>query len=133
MLSLGHGLESNPGRRANLRQEHLNESRPGRRLTKIFRVLTNKFTVVRPAWRVNVDLTQGALRELDARAARLNSSRQYVIKTHLGRDLNDESVDRDEGKGERLTKALESPKHWPSALTRSSHVVRAAPDPNQVT
>ena len=31
---------------------------------------TNKFTVVRPVRRVNVDLTQGMLRELDARAAR---------------------------------------------------------------
>jgi hypothetical protein len=30
---------------------------------------TNKFTVVRPVKRVNVDLTQGMLRELDARAA----------------------------------------------------------------
>src|SRR5229473_4716399 len=36
---------------------------------------TNKFTVVRPVHRVNVDLTQGMLRELDARAARLNISR----------------------------------------------------------
>ena len=35
---------------------------------------TNKFTVVRPVRRVNVDLTQGMLRELDARAARLNIS-----------------------------------------------------------
>ncbi len=42
---------------------------------------TNKFTVVRPVRRVNVDLTQGMLRELDARAARLNVSRQAVIKT----------------------------------------------------
>jgi hypothetical protein len=32
---------------------------------------------------VNVDLTQGMLRELDARAARLNVSRQAVIKTLL--------------------------------------------------
>lgn len=44
---------------------------------------TNKFTVVRPVHRVNVDLTQGMLRELDARAARLNISRQAVIKTLL--------------------------------------------------
>jgi hypothetical protein len=35
---------------------------------------TNKFTVVRPVRRVNVDLTQGMLRELDERAARLNVS-----------------------------------------------------------
>jgi hypothetical protein len=49
---------------------------------------TNKFTVVRPVRRVNVDLTHGMLRELDARAARLNISRQAVIKTLLDRSLN---------------------------------------------
>lgn len=49
---------------------------------------TNKFTVVRPVKRVNVDLTQGMLRELDARAARLNVSRQAVIKTLLRRALD---------------------------------------------
>jgi len=48
---------------------------------------SNKFTVVR---RVNVDLTQGMLRDLDERAARLNISRQAVIKTLLGRALNEE-------------------------------------------
>jgi hypothetical protein len=52
---------------------------------------TNKFTVVRPVHRVNVDLTQGMLRELDERAARLNISRQAVIKTLLGRALEQES------------------------------------------
>jgi hypothetical protein len=51
---------------------------------------TNQFTVVRPVRRVNVDLTQGMLRELDARAARLNISRQAVIKTLLARALNEE-------------------------------------------
>jgi hypothetical protein len=51
---------------------------------------TNKFTVVRPVRRVNVDLTQGMLRELDERAARLNVSRQAVIKTLLGRALEEE-------------------------------------------
>jgi hypothetical protein len=51
---------------------------------------TNQFTVVRPIRRVNVDLTQGMLRELDARAARLNVSRQAVIKTLLELALNDE-------------------------------------------
>jgi len=51
---------------------------------------TNKFTVVRPVRRVNVDLNQGMLRELDARAARLNVSRQAVIKTLLGRALEQE-------------------------------------------
>src|SRR5438132_10378804 len=48
---------------------------------------TNKFTVVRPVRRVNVDLTQGMLRELDQRAARLNVSRQAIIKTLLDRAL----------------------------------------------
>jgi hypothetical protein len=42
---------------------------------------TNKFRVVRPTRRVNVDLTQRMLQELDQRAARLNISRQAVIKT----------------------------------------------------
>ena len=51
---------------------------------------TNKFTVVRPVRRVNIDLTQGMLRELDERAARLNISRQAVIKTLLSRALNEE-------------------------------------------
>jgi hypothetical protein len=49
---------------------------------------TNKFTVVRPVHRVNVDLTQGMLRELDAQAARLNVSRQAIIKTLLRQALD---------------------------------------------
>ena len=52
--------------------------------------LSNKFTVVRPVRRVNVDLTQGMLRDLDERAAKLNISRHTVIKTLLGRALNEE-------------------------------------------
>lgn len=48
---------------------------------------TGKFTVVRPIKRVNVDLTEGMLRQLDARAARLNVSRQAVIKTLLAQAL----------------------------------------------
>jgi hypothetical protein len=48
---------------------------------------TNEFTVVRPIQRVNVDFTHGMLRELDARAARLNISRQAVIKTLLGQAM----------------------------------------------
>lgn len=55
---------------------------------------TNTFTVVRPVRRVNVDLTQGMLRDLDARAARLNISRQAVIKTLLGEALNATREDR---------------------------------------
>jgi metal-responsive CopG/Arc/MetJ family transcriptional regulator len=45
--------------------------------------------VVRPVRRVNIDLTQGMLRALDERAARLNISRQAVIKALLGRALNE--------------------------------------------
>ena len=51
---------------------------------------TNKFTVVRPVRRVNVDLTEGMLRALDERAVRLNISRQAVIKTLLARALSEE-------------------------------------------
>ena len=51
---------------------------------------TNKFTVVRPSRRVNVDLTEGLLRELDHRAARLNISRQAVIKTLLYQALSEQ-------------------------------------------
>jgi hypothetical protein len=59
---------------------------------------TNKFTVVRPLHRVNVDLTHGMLRELDERAARLNVSRQAVIKTLLRQALNERSGGRLESK-----------------------------------
>jgi hypothetical protein len=55
---------------------------------------TNEFTVVRPVHRVNVDLTPGMLRELDQRAARLNISRQAVIKTLLSRALDQERTSR---------------------------------------
>ncbi len=44
---------------------------------------TNRFSVVKPVSRVNVDLTPGMLRQLDERASRLNISRQAVIKTLL--------------------------------------------------
>ncbi|MGD0295526.1 MAG: ribbon-helix-helix protein, CopG family [Bryobacteraceae bacterium] len=55
---------------------------------------SNKFTVVRPVRRVNVDLTQGMLRQLDERAARLNISRQAVIKTLLSRALEEERASK---------------------------------------
>ncbi len=51
---------------------------------------TNKFSVVRPIRRVNIDLIQGMLRELDERATRLNISRQVVIKTLLAAALQGE-------------------------------------------
>jgi hypothetical protein len=53
---------------------------------------TKKFTVVRPIHRVNLDLTRGMLRELDERAARLNISRQAVIKTLLEQALSEEQA-----------------------------------------
>ncbi|MGA3044393.1 MAG: CopG family transcriptional regulator [Bryobacteraceae bacterium] len=59
---------------------------------------TNKFTVVRPVRRVNVDLTQGMLRQLDERAARLNISRQAVIKTLLGHALNEQRAGKSRSK-----------------------------------
>lgn len=52
---------------------------------------TGKFSVVRPVKRVNVDLTEGMLRELDLRAGGLNISRQAVIKTLLRRARSEES------------------------------------------
>lgn len=55
---------------------------------------SNRFTVVRPVRRVNVDLTQGMLRDLDERAARLNISRQAVIKSLLAQALNEQRVGR---------------------------------------
>lgn len=55
---------------------------------------TNTFTVVRPVKRVNVDLTQGMLRELDERAAHLNVSRQAVIKTLLRQALDSPATSR---------------------------------------
>jgi hypothetical protein len=57
----------------------------------VSRFFTGKFTVVRPVKRVNVDLTVGMLRELDSRAAKLNISRQAVIKTLLARALAEEA------------------------------------------
>jgi hypothetical protein len=55
---------------------------------------TNKFTVVRAVRRVNVDLTHGMLRELDARVTQLNISRQAVIKMLLRRALNEKRTGR---------------------------------------
>jgi hypothetical protein len=55
---------------------------------------SNMFTVIRPIHRVNVDLTQGMLRELDEQAARLNISRQAVIKTLLRHGLDERRGNR---------------------------------------
>ena len=62
---------------------------------------TNKFTVVRPVRRVNVDLTQGMLRDLDERAPRLNISSQAVIKTLLARALNEDRENKLQSKSRR--------------------------------
>ena len=51
---------------------------------------TNRFTVVKPIHRVNLDITQGMLRDLDLRAAQLNISRQAVIKTLLSQALRED-------------------------------------------
>jgi len=51
---------------------------------------TNKFT--------EVCGPHGMLRELDARAARLNISRQAVIKTLLERSLNEERAGKPRGR-----------------------------------
>ena len=61
---------------------------------------TNKFTIVRPVKRISIDLTHGMLRALDARAARLNISRQAVIKTLLGRALSDERLTKPRSKNQ---------------------------------
>lgn len=55
---------------------------------------TNKFTVVKPIYRVNVDFTQGMLRQLDERAARLNVSRQAIIKTLLERAMEEDRTSK---------------------------------------
>jgi len=67
----------------------------------VSRYFTNKFTVVKPVHRVNVDLTHGMLRDLDERAAKLNISRQAVIKTLLDRALRETRP----GKPERQKRA----------------------------
>jgi hypothetical protein len=72
---------SNPGKSAD---EIAEMATQGEDISAFF---TNDFRVVRPVKRVNVDLTEGMLRELDSRAARLNISRQAVIKTLLAQAL----------------------------------------------
>jgi hypothetical protein len=46
----------------------------GSRGEDVSRYFTNKFSVVRPVRRVSIDLAPGMLRQLDGRAARLNSA-----------------------------------------------------------
>ena len=59
---------------------------------------TNKFTLVRPGCRVNVGLTVGMLLEIDRRAARLNVSRQAVIKGLLRQALDEGQARRTRSK-----------------------------------
>jgi hypothetical protein len=47
-----------------------------------------------PKGRANVDLAEGMLRELDARAAQLNISRHAVIKNLLGWALHETREER---------------------------------------
>ncbi len=70
----------------------------GEDVSKFF---TNQFTVVRPVRRVNVDLTQGMLRELDERAAKLNVSRQAVIKTLLRQAMDQDRQNLSHKKNKR--------------------------------
>ena len=51
--------------------------------------LTNKFTVVRAVCRVNVDFTEGMLRQLDQRAAAPKYQPASFIKTLLSRALEE--------------------------------------------
>ena len=67
----------------------------GENVSKFF---NNQFTVVRPVRRVNVDLTQGMLRELDERAAKLNVSRQAVIKNLLRQAMDQNQLNRPSNK-----------------------------------
>lgn len=63
----------------------------------ISQFFSNQFTVVRPVRRVNVNFKDGLLRELDARAAHLNVSRQAVIKTLLRQALDNSITKRKAG------------------------------------
>lgn len=49
---------------------------------------TNKGKMKRPVQRVNVDFTEGMLKELDAVADELNISRQAVVKSFLRQALD---------------------------------------------
>lgn len=73
---------------------------------------------LRPIRRVNVDLTYGMPRELDERAARLSISRQAVLKTLLGRPLNEERESKPQPKKAGQAQAPTSPTRGPSRPTR---------------
>jgi hypothetical protein len=85
----------NKSRRSPSADELAEMATRGEDVSKYF---TNQFTIVRPVRRVNVDLTQGMLRELDERAARLNISRQAVIKTLLRRAMDQDRPNKAPGR-----------------------------------
>jgi hypothetical protein len=84
---------------------------------------TNKFTVVRPVQRVSVNLTLGMLRELDARAARLNisrrSSKHFLAGAERGEGFY--ATIKEDAWGKELKNArLESGgPSWPCSIGRS--------------
>jgi metal-responsive CopG/Arc/MetJ family transcriptional regulator len=55
---------------------------------------TNRGRMMQPIQRVNVDLTEGMLQELDQAASALNVSRQAVIKTLLRQALDQHHLAR---------------------------------------
>jgi hypothetical protein len=60
----------------------------------VSRYFTNRGRMMQPIQRVNVDLTEAMLQELDQAAAALNVSRQAVIKTMLRRALDQHHLAR---------------------------------------
>ena len=60
----------------------------------ISRFFTNRGRMMQPIQRVNLDLTEGMLQELDQAAAALNVSRQAVIKTLLRQALDQHHLAR---------------------------------------
>ena len=54
----------------------------------VSRFFTNRGRMVKPVQRVNVDITQEMLSELDELARQLNISRQAVIKTLIRQGLD---------------------------------------------
>jgi hypothetical protein len=84
-LPTGHGLESDLMPKTSKRALSVDQiAEKASRGEDISAHFTNRFTVVRPVRRVNVDLTEGLLRELDQRAARLNISRQRLCEKSSG-------------------------------------------------
>ena len=64
----------------------------------ISRHFTNKGRMMPPIQRVNLDLTEGMLKELDERAMDLNISRQAVIKSFVRQALDHHYLARKAGR-----------------------------------